>query len=159
MDLSFKSYFVLAILGIVCLILQLSFARLPFSFFIINLPLIYFILLCFWAPFWFYFIFLFIISLIFDIFYFNLWGVNFLLFLVISVLIKSLLLIFEKKSFFSWLVIGELLIFIYFFTLFFIGIIFKYPIPFLKIFFSSCLNGLLYFFLLNSLLKKLYYFK
>ncbi|MGC8880928.1 MAG: rod shape-determining protein MreD [Minisyncoccia bacterium] len=108
----------------------------------------------FYTPFWFSFLIGLISSLIFDIFYFHLWGINFFLFLFLIALEKFLLKIFEKKSIFTCLIIGELLILIYFLGIFITFFVLKQPLPYLNLFSSLLINMLIYCYLLT-----LFYFK
>lgn len=122
----------------------------------INLLLIYLIFINFYAPFWFSFIIALISGLIFDIFYLNLWGVSFFLFLILIVLEKFLLKIFEQKSTFTWLIIGEFLILVYFIGIFLAFLIFKQPIFYLNLLLSLLANIFIYWLFINIIVKKLF---
>lgn len=151
-----STFYPLAIL-LFCIFVILQFGlgyRLPLIIYI-NLILIFLILINFIVPFWFSFILAFISGLIFDIFYLKLWGIHFGLFLLVIILQKALLKIFEKRSAFTLLVIGEFLLLIYFLSFYVSFLIVKQPLSYLSFSLSLLINMSLYWLVISFTSKKL----
>ncbi|HPC30928.1 MAG TPA: hypothetical protein PK119_00465 [Candidatus Paceibacterota bacterium] len=150
------SYFFAILLFAVLLLIESYLHPYFTSLFFINWLIIFIIFINFNFPFIFVFPLALISALFFDSLTFNYWGVNFGLFLLVIIFQKLLLKIFEKNSYLSWLIVGELLIIFYFLGLTLSYLILKQPIFYQNIFLSLVLNALIYWLILQIYNPKIY---
>lgn len=148
-------YLILILIFIGLLLLEASFGyKLPRIIFV-NLILIYLLVINFFTPLYFSLILALIGGALLDSFSFYNLANHSALLLGILIFEKLLFNIFEKKSFFSWLVIGETLIFGYFLIILVVFIVKNQPLYFLNLFLSLIVNQIIYLVSVYFLYKKL----